>query len=151
MSLDSALSIATGGLANINAQFALISQNVANAATPGYALEVSNQQAVTADGVGMGVRTRPATLQIDHALQSSVAHQNALVSGGQTTQTALQAIDSVLGTPGAGTDLGSLLANVKNGFTTLLTDPSNQTQQSAVVSAATSLAHGINDLSGAYG
>jgi flagellar hook-associated protein 1 len=151
MSLDSALSIATGGLANINAQFALISQNVANAATPGYALEVSNQQAVTADGVGMGVRTLPATLQIDRALQSSVAHQNALVSGGQTTQTALQAIDSVLGTPGTGTDLGSLLGNVKDGFSTLLTDPSNQTQQSVVVSAAASLAHGINDLSAAYG
>ena len=41
MSLGSALSIATGGLNNINAQFALISQNVANAATPGYAVEVS--------------------------------------------------------------------------------------------------------------
>ena len=50
MSLDSALSIASGGLANINAQFALISQNVANAATPGYAVEVGNQQDVTSDG-----------------------------------------------------------------------------------------------------
>ena len=69
MSLNSALSIAAGGLANINAQFALISQNVANAATPGYAVETSNQQALTADGVGMGVLTGPATLQIDQALQ----------------------------------------------------------------------------------
>jgi len=55
MGLDSALSIATGGLANINARFALISQNVANAATPSYAVEVGTQQALTADGVGMGV------------------------------------------------------------------------------------------------
>ena len=54
MSLNSALSIASGGLANINAQFALISQNVANAATPGYAVEVGNQQDVTADGVRAG-------------------------------------------------------------------------------------------------
>ncbi|HBK06415.1 MAG TPA: flagellar hook-associated protein FlgK [Acetobacteraceae bacterium] len=151
MSLDSALSIAAGGLANINTQFALVSQNVANAATPGYALEVSNQQSVTADGIGMGVRTGPATLQIDQALQSSVVQQNAIVSGGQTTQTALQAIDSVLGTPGSGTDLGSLLGNLQNTFSALLTDPSNQTQQSAVVSSATSLAQGINSLSAAYG
>lgn len=150
MSLDSALSIAAGGLANINARFALISQNVANAATPGYALEVSNQQSVTAGGVGMGVRTTPATLQIDQALQVSVVQQNATVSGDQTTQTALQAIDSVLGTPGAGTDLGSLLGNVRNSFSTLLSDPANQTQQSAVVSAATTLAQGINALSSAY-
>ena len=57
MSLNSALSIASGGLANINAQFALISQNVANAATPGYAVEVGNQQDVTSDGVALGVQT----------------------------------------------------------------------------------------------
>jgi len=150
MSLGSALSIAAGGLANINSQFALISQNVANAATPGYAVEVSSQQNVTADGVGMGVRTGPATLQIDQALQTSVTQQNATVRGLQTTQVALQAIDGVLGTPGSGNDLGSLLGNLQDSFSTLLTDPSNQTQQSAVVSSASTLARGINTLSTAY-
>src|SRR5271156_5850318 len=100
MSLDSALSIATGGLANINAEFALISQNVANAATPGYAVEIGSQKSLTADGQGLGVQTGPAQLQIDEALRDSVIQQNAVVSDGQTTQAALQAIDSVLGTPG---------------------------------------------------
>jgi flagellar hook-associated protein 1 len=150
MSLDSSLSIATGGLANINAQFALISQNVANAATPGYAVEVGSQQSLTADGVGLGVQTGPATLQINQALQASVNQQNAVVSNAQTTQTALQAIDSVLGTPGSGNDLGSLLGNLRDSFSTLLTDPSNQTQQNAVVSSATTLTQGINALSNAY-
>jgi flagellar hook-associated protein 1 len=150
MSLNSALSIASGGLANINAQFALISHNVANAATPGYAVEVSTQQAITADGVGLGVHTGPATLQIDQALQSSVTQQNALVSEGQTTQAALQAIDGVLGTPGSGNDLGSLLGNLQDGFSKLLTDPANQTQQSAIVSSAATLAQSINTLSAAY-
>jgi flagellar hook-associated protein 1 FlgK len=150
MSLDSALSIATGGLANINAQFALISQNVANAATPGYAVEVGSQQSLTADGVGLGVQSGPAQLQIDQALQASVNQQNAVVSNGQTTQAALQAIDSVLGAPGSGSDLGSLLGQLQDSFSTLLTDPSNQTQQSAVVSSATTLTQGINALSNAY-
>ncbi len=150
MGLDSALSIASGGLANINKQFALISQNVANAATPGYAVEVSSQQSVTADGIGLGVHTGPATLQIDHALQTSVMQQNAAVAGLQTTQTSLQAIDSVLGTPGSGNDLTSLLGDLKSGFSTLLTDPSNQAQQGAVVSSATALAQGINALTAAY-
>src|ERR1700722_18971316 len=150
MGLDSALSIASGGLSNINAQFAILSQNVANAATPGYAVEVSSQQDLTADGIGLGVQTGPATLQIDQALQSSVVQQNATVAGLQTTQTALQAIDSVLGTPGSGNDLGSLLGNLKDSFSTLLTDPSSQTQQSAVVSAATTLTQGINTLSSTY-
>jgi flagellar hook-associated protein 1 FlgK len=150
MSLNSALSIASGGLANINAQMALLSQNVANAATPGYATEVSSQQSLTSDGIGLGVRAGQATLQIDHALQASVTQQNATVAGLQTTQTSLQAIDSVLGTPGSGSDIGSLLGNLKNSFTTLLTDPSSQTQQSAVVASAASLAQGINTLSATY-
>jgi flagellar hook-associated protein 1 len=150
MSLNASLSIAAGGLANINAQFALISQNVANAATPGYAVEVSNQQALTADGIGLGVVTGPATLQVDQALQTSVTQQNATVTGLQTTQTSLQAIDSVLGTPGAGNDIGSLLGNLQDSFSTLLTDPSSQTQQSAVVQSATTLAQGINTLSATY-
>src|ERR1700761_8733436 len=150
MSLDSALSIATGGLANINAQFALVSQNVANAATPGYAVEVGCQQSLTADGVGLGVHTGPATLQINQALQTSVMQQNAIVSNGQTTQTALQAIDSVMGTPGSGSDLASLVGNLRNGFSPLLTNPSSPAQQSAVVSSATALTQGINPLSNAY-
>jgi flagellar hook-associated protein 1 FlgK len=150
MSLNSSLSIASGGLANINAQLALISQNVANAATPGYAVEVGSQQSMTADGVGMGVQTGPATLQIDQALQTSVTQQNATVSGLQMTQTSLQAIDSVLGTPGSGNDIGSLVGKLQDSFTTLLTDPSNQSNQTAVVASAKTLAQGINSLSDAY-
>ncbi|PPQ26204.1 flagellar hook-associated protein FlgK [Rhodopila globiformis] len=150
MSLDSALSIATSGLANIHAGFAVISQNVANANTPGYAAEVSNQEALTANGQGLGVWTGPATVRVDQALQSSALEQNATVTGLTTTQTALQAIDSVLGTPGSGTDIGSLLGKLQDSFSTLLTDPSSQTQQNAVVSAATTLAQGINSLSTAY-
>ena len=53
MSLDSALSIATGGLANINRQMAIVSQNVANASTPGYSAEVSTQQSIAANGEGL--------------------------------------------------------------------------------------------------
>ncbi len=150
MGLDAALSIAAGGLANVNAQIALVSQNVANIATPGYAAEISTQQAATADGQPMGVHTGPATRQINDALQASVLHQNASVAGLQTTQTALSAIDSVLGTPGQNTDIGSLAGAVANQFSTLLTDPSSPTQQGAVVSVATTLATGINTLSSAY-
>ena len=95
-------------------------------------------------------RPAPATLQIDQALQASVTQQNAIVSNTQTTQTALSAIDSVLGTPGSGNDIGSLLGNLQDSFSTLLTDPSNQTQQSAVVSSAATLAQGINNLSATY-
>src|SRR4051794_17868239 len=109
MGLDAALSIATSGLRNINARYGVIAQNVANANTPGYIREVSTQQAMTSDGISLGVRTGKATLQVDLALQSWSLQQNASVANLETTQTALQAIDASLGTPGSGSDISSLL------------------------------------------
>jgi flagellar hook-associated protein 1 FlgK len=150
MGLDSALSIATSGLANINARYSVIAQNVANADTPGYIREVSTQQALTADGISLGVRTGKAMLQVDLALQSWSMRQNATVANLETAQTALQAIDASLGTPGSGSDIGSLLGKLQDGFSTLLTSPASTPQQSAVVSAASTLAQGINSLSEAY-
>jgi flagellar hook-associated protein 1 FlgK len=150
MNLDGALSIATGGLANINRQMALVSQNVANASTPGYSVEVATQQSATADGQGLGVRSGPAIRTIDTALQAEVFSQNATVAGLQTRQNALQALDATQGVPGQSGDLAGLVGNLQDQFSTLLNDPSNQTQQSQVVAAATSLAQGINTLSTAY-
>jgi flagellar hook-associated protein 1 len=148
--LSAALSIAAGGLANVQSQLALVSHNVANASTPGYAAEVFTQESLDAGGTGLGVRTGPATRNIDMALQAQVFRQNANVAGLQTRQGALQAIDAVQGTPGQNTDTASLLANLQNQFSTLLNDPSNQAQQSQVVSSATNLVRNINTLSNAY-
>jgi flagellar hook-associated protein 1 FlgK len=151
MSLNSALSIATSGLANINAQFVTMSQNVANVSTPGYTEETATQQSVTAAGVGMGVHTGITVRASNIALQTELAGQVSTSAGLTVTQTALQAIDGVLGTPGQGDDLGSVLGNLQDSFSTLLTDPSNQAQQSAVVNAATSLAQNINTISQTIG
>ena len=151
MSLDAGLTIATGSLANINRQLALVSQNVANASTPGYVRETATQTTLTADGIGMGVRSGPAQRSLDTVLQQGVWAQNATVAGLQTRQAALQAIDAVLGTPGQGSDLPSLLGQVQDTFTALSSSPGGQTQQRAVVGAADALAGGINALSNTYG
>ena len=81
MSFDGALSIATGGLANVNRRMALVSQNVANASTPGYAAEIATQRSLTADGVGLGVHSGPAIRNLDTMLQAEVFSQNATVAG----------------------------------------------------------------------
>lgn len=150
MSIAAALSIATGGLANINSQFALASQNIANASTPNYSVEVATQENVVANGEGLGVRSGPATRDVNTMLQAALTSQNATVSGLQTQQTALQALDALQGTPGQGTDLASVLGNLQDQFSTLLNDPSNQAQQNQVVSAATTLTQNINALSNGY-
>lgn len=150
MSLDGSLSIATSGLANINRKLAVVSQNVANAATPDYVREVATQTSVAAAGQGMGVRTGTVQRAIDQSLQAALFSQNGTVAGLQTRQAALGAIDAVQGTPGQGNDLASLLGQVQDAFSTLASDPANATQQQAVVTAAGSLAGQINALATAY-
>ncbi len=150
MSLNAALSIAGSGLSNIEQQIALLSQNVANASTPSYAVETLSQESLSAAGAPMGVKTGVATANIDAALQASVFTQNSAASALQTETNALSGIDAVMGTPGSGTDLGSLLTNLEDAFSTLSADPSSPTQQQAVVQSAGTLASSINALSDTY-
>jgi flagellar hook-associated protein 1 FlgK len=150
MSLSVALSVASSGLAAVNAQLSVLSQNVANATTAGYATETIAQNALTAAGNGYGVTTGPAVAATDPQLQASVLAQGAEVSSQQVTSDALASLDQAQGTTGAGNDLASQLGSLTDSFTTLSADPSNVTEQASVVSAASTLAAGIQSQAAAY-
>ena len=150
MNLGASLSIATSGLAAVNAQLAVTSQNVGNASTPGYATETVAQSDLTASGYGEGVGTGPAVLTTNPQLQASVLSQGADVAGQQVTSDALASLDGLQGTTGAGSDLASQVGALSDAFTTLSSDPANQTQQSAVVQAASTLAAGIQSQAAGY-
>ena len=149
MGIGVALSNAMGGLANINRDLAVVSQNVSNANTPGYAREVSNQQALSVGGQGMGVVSGPATRVLNAQQQGDLFTQNATVGGLHTRQQALASIDAVMGTPGQGNDLTSLLGKVQDGFSALLANPDSQSGQAQVLSAAQRFANQINTVSAA--
>ena len=150
MGLDAALGIAAGSLANITYGLSVVSQNVANASTLNYATESATQESADAGGVGIGVRSEIITRATDQALTSELQGQNANASFWQTTNASLSTIQPVLGTVGQQTDLASKLGEVQSAFSSLLNDPSDQTQQASVVAAATTLATGINTLSATY-
>ena len=151
MSLDGALGIASGGLSLISQGFGVISNNVANADTTGYATEETTQSDLDAGGLGIGVVSGPVQLVQDIPLAAQVDAQAAVVGGATVTDSALAALQPSLGTVGAGNDLGSLLGNVATGFSALLNDPGSQSQQGAVVDAAQQLTNQINTMAGAYG
>ena len=104
---------------------------------------------LTALSISLGVALMVAVLVINGVV-TRMFSQNATVAGLQTQQTALQSIDGVMGTPGQGGDIASLLGQLQDQFSTLLNNPDSAPQQSQVVAAATTLAQGINTLSDAY-
>lgn len=151
MSLVSAFTIATGGLANATSQLGVVSQNVSNANTAGYTREIGQQTALSAGGQEMGVRTGITVRSIDAELQSEARQQDATVAAMNVRAQALSAIDAANGTPGQGNDLASLTGALSDAFTTLSADPSSTAMQTAVVTAARTLASGINGVAQAVG
>ncbi len=151
MSLEASLSSAASGLNGISRHLAVVSQNVANVGTPGYARQVLPQSSMAADGQGMGVRVGVAQRQIDLHLQLSSLRQASTVAGLETQGKALAAIDAVHGAVGTGDDLASVLGRLSDSFTALAADPSSQPNQTATVSAGQALARQVNALSAAYG
>ncbi|MCF3946517.1 flagellar hook-associated protein FlgK [Acidiphilium sp. AL] len=151
MSIGAGLAIASSGLTAIERQLAVVSQNVANANTPGYSAETETLSSTTAGGIGTGVISGVATRQLNTDMQSQL---NASISN-QSYQSAMAAalsgIDQVMGAPGEGNDLPSLVGAVQSSFATLLSDPSNPAQQSALVTAAQTLTSQINSIAGAIG
>jgi flagellar hook-associated protein 1 FlgK len=150
MSLQAAIGVAAQSLVNIGDGFGVISQNIANANTRGYGVEQTTQRSLDAGGEGFGAAIGPTQLVSDSILSRQLFGENAAAGAATTTDGALSNLQPVLGTVGQGNDLGSLLGGLQSSFSALLTDPSNQAQQSAVVGAAQSVTQQINALSAAY-
>lgn len=146
MSLDSTLLIANSGLDVISRQLAIVSQNVANANTPGYVRESTPLNAVAAGGVAMGVRAGPAQRDLDTQLQGAVFAATSAASYAATRQSALSAIDQVAGSTGSANSVSDLLGSLQDRLSALDASPDDQTVQREVVLQAQHLVGAVNQL-----
>lgn len=151
MTLSAAFGIAGWEIGNLTRQIAVVGQNVANAGTPGYARETLGQTALAMTSLGLGARNGAVERNVDAALQAAMWRQGSDVAFAATQQSVLQAIDPVLGRPGDGSDLPSLLGRLSNAFVGLQADPSDQIRQVSVVEAAQTLAAGLRNVADAVG
>jgi len=149
MSLQSSLSIAVSGLANINRQLATVSQNVSNAETAGYTRKTRPQEAVVADGIGMGVRTGTLARVMDEALRADLARRDATLAGLSARESLLRTIEAAHGAAEQADSMGNLIGELRNAFTVLQSDPASSAQQSGIVMAADALARRINAVANA--
>ena len=154
MDLNGSLAIASSGLAAVQSELAVASQNVANANTAGYAQETSSASSLTAGGQADGVLIGLTGRTVDTALQNSLYSQNATVSALTTTSNALAPILALQGStsadPGSSNTLSDSVGNLQTSLITLETDPSNEPGQGAVVSAAQTLTSNIQNTASAY-
>jgi flagellar hook-associated protein 1 FlgK len=156
-------------MGTINSAFALIAQaleadqqglsvvtnNVANANTPGYTRETPNWQEnppVEIAGIqyGSGATETGATSVRDRVLEERLAQQQQAASASGTRLTALNTVQALF-TPDSGStssqagDIGSDITSFFSSFSSLEANPTNEALRQQVLSKATTLAGDVSN------
>ncbi len=144
MGLTSALASALSGLRANQTALSITSSNVANANTPGYITESTNQIDVPSGGAGSSALVTGVTRELDTFVQGQL--RTEIGGGGFADQTAniLNQLQTLYGTPG---NVGTL-ETAFNNFTTTLqalsTSSTGLSSQTTALGAAQALAQQLN-------
>src|SRR5260370_2295949 len=144
MGLSSALATAMSGLRANQAALSIISSNVANAQTPGYVAQNSNQIEVSSGGDGSAVLTQGVNRQLDLFVQGQLRTETSGGAYADQTANILGQLQSVYGTPGGSGTLETTFSNFTSALQALSTSSGNSSAQSVALSAAQSLAQQLN-------
>ncbi len=147
MSIGLAISSALSGLRVVQKSIDTVSQNVANAMTPGYTRKDAPQEAVVLGGSGAGVRSGQLQRTVDLALQRRVMGQESSLAGLNTKESYLSLIEQLQGRPEDSTSLASSFSQLQSSFEKLSSNPDSQPYQSEAITNANSLAAQLNDIS----
>ncbi len=147
MSLSVALNTALTGL-NVNQQsLSVLSQNIANANTPGYSRQIIQQQSISLQGEGAGVRIEDVIRTVDNYLNGAIKTQNSSVGLTSVLTDYASRIQILLGQPGATNSIDSYVNQFFNNIRSLAQTPEDTTLQRTVVNSAVTLAGQLSGLS----
>ena len=147
MSLNGIMSSALSALQTNTTALDVVSSNISNMNTPGYAQRVVNEAAQAIGGQLGGVEIA----DIERVTNQFFTQQTLGAQSSSALYTAqnniLSQINALLGQVGSGTDLPSQLDNVFTALGTASLSPTTSTNQQAVLSALTKFASTVSTLS----
>ncbi|MGL4237406.1 flagellar hook-associated protein FlgK [Tabrizicola sp.] len=143
MSVTSALAGALSGLSATSRQAEILSSNVANATTPGYARRQAGLGSTVLGGTGQGVQILGVTRDVDRHLMGE--RRLAAAGGGDRDVRAefLKRVEQTLGTPDSPGSLAARLAAFDQALVEAAGRPESQARLGNVASTAKSLAEGL--------
>jgi len=152
MSIDAALLIARSGLLHTQRALSNAADNVANAETEGYTRKRIIGEAVTANGLGMGVRSLGPLRDVDNALVNEIQKRRSESAAADLRDAVLSRINEAHGNPGKSDGLGDLVSKLRAGFVELRLEPSQVVvQQSIVLNAGEEVVRRFHDLARVVG
>jgi len=149
MGLSQALSSALAGVNTTQQSLSVIAGNVANANTPGYVDESTNQvEVATAGTAGASVDTTGINRDLNTLLQNQLWTETSGASYADTAANMYQQLQQIYGVPGSSTSFDAIFDNFTSAVQGLSTNPGSPSQQSAVIGAAQALTQNLNSMTG---
>lgn len=140
MSISAALSNALSGLGAAGRRAEVVSSNIANAATPGYAPRVAELAAASIDGTGAGVRVATVRRDADALLAADRRLADAAAGAAATGAEALVRVARVAGAPDDASSLIGRLAAFEAALVSATANPASEARLADVGDAAAAVA-----------
>ncbi|HXW29308.1 MAG TPA: flagellar hook-associated protein FlgK [Xanthobacteraceae bacterium] len=147
MNLSDALSTALAGLRVTQASLSVTAANVANANTPGYIEESSDQVETAAGNAGVSVNTAGINRELDTLVQGQLRTESSGGAYADTLSQLYQQLQQVYGTPGSSSAVDTAFDNFTTALQNLTTSPGDYSAQSGVLAAAQGLTQNLNAMS----
>src|SRR3984893_4548347 len=144
MSLGSALATAMAGLRANQAALSITSSNIANAQTPGYVSESTNQVEVLTGDTCASVSVTGVNRQLNQKLQTQMRTETSGGAYADQMASVLTQLQTVYGTPGQAGSLETAYSNFKTAVQALSTTSGSSSSQITAVTAAQNLAQQLN-------
>ena len=144
MSLGSALATAMAGLRANQAALSITSSNIANAQTPGYVSESTNQVEVLTGDTGASVSVTGVNRQLNQYIQTQLRTETSGGAYADQMASVLTQLQTVYGTPGQAGSLETAYSNFKTAVQALSTTSGSSSSQITAVTAAQNLAQQLN-------
>ncbi|GAB4386326.1 flagellar hook-associated protein FlgK [Albidovulum sp.] len=147
MSLSATLANALSGLTATSRRAEVVSSNVSNALTEGYARRELNLSAQSLGGTGAGVRIDGVTRSVNTALLTDRRLADAAAGNSQNRTAFLTRIEELIGTPDDAGSLSARLAELDAALVQASSRPDSQARLQTVIDSANRLTAHLNTLS----
>ncbi len=140
MSIGGTLSSALSGLSASAKAAELVSSNIANATTPGYARRLLNVTSRTVGSSGQGVQISGVTRSVDLPLLADRRLAQSVASDADARAAFFQRLERALGTPDQASSINGRTAAFEAAMTAAAAQPQSEPRLAAVLSSAKALA-----------
>src|SRR5471030_781568 len=148
VSLNGIAASAMSALKTNSAALSVVSNNVSNINTAGYARRVVNEQTLSAGGQLMGVDIASVQRVADQFLQQETLSASGTASQYDTMAGLFTQLNGLLGAPGDNQSLATGLTNLSAAFATASQAPSSSSSYTAILNSLQSVSSDISNVSG---